>query len=103
MLPEMTSSSFFKSAIAARGRPQLATWSCESQSPSNVRKVRVHELVPKSECLQKCKKRQIQTIYQLNALKKYSRALGERSQWKKVEAMLACVELTCHKSSQLMK
>ena len=85
----MTSSSFFKSARAARGRPQLATCSALSESvPLHVRLL--NQPVPRSECLAEIPQltRPENMADGRYALKKYSLAAGERSQLTKVEAIL---------------
>ena len=98
MEPEMTSSSFFKSARAARGNPQFATFQIPqwSATRSNLAgsgcgtywtpkmSAWAHEKGVPGEH----KRRQSTGKKKVSQLKKYSLAAGERSQAVKVEAIL---------------
>ena len=85
--PDITSSSLVKSAKAARGRPQFATWcdrSVDSSQTSGVRSV----LVPRNVCLGRGSQKAESKERLRDALKKYSRAAGDLSQLANLEAMV---------------
>jgi hypothetical protein len=88
MVPEMSSSSFLRSARAARGRPQFATYNKVCwEGNDGIEWMNI--LVPKNVYLldDACEKANKYNKY-ICSLKKYSRAAGERSQVKKVEDMV---------------
>lgn len=90
--PEMTSSSFRKSARAARGRPQFATW---REPPSSQRylyspavTLPAHRSPEVSACVSHSITNSATPERSWCLLKKYSRAAGDRSQWTNVDAMV---------------
>lgn len=85
MDPEMSSSSFLRSARAARGRPQFATYNKVCWERLDLT---LDEHTGPQKCVPvACQKNNKNIIY-MCSLKKYSRAAGERSQVKKVEVMV---------------
>jgi hypothetical protein len=83
IVPEIYSSSFRRSDSAARGSPQLATWTKTQKFAT----VKVKKLTGPQKCVPvDCK--QYLGYGMGNILKKYSRAAGERTQVKNVEAIV---------------